>query len=736
MTDAHSNLVIHLTTRKILLIILSLQLAFLGLVSIDNIGFEIPILRQAVGFIYLTFIPGFIIIRILKVSSRSAVETLLYSIGLSLSLLMFLGAFINFLYPLVGISKPISEVPLIVTIGMTVLFLCLIYYLSKDHSVSLSVNTEQILSPHVLSLLLLLFLAVFGAYLLNFYNNNTLPLILIAIISVIPIITVFDKIPPKIYSIAILVIPFVLLSYNTLVGNYIHVSDSVFEFYFAKLVIKNCFWDKTISAPKNAMLSIVMLPPMFSEMLNISLTWVYKIIAPPLSLLIPLGLYQAYQRKWNRKISFFASFLFFSMFTFFTWEAVTMKMLFAGIFLTLLVLLLVDEEMESKRKALLFIVFSFSLITSHYGTSYIFMISLFIGLIILFLSRTIKSTSLITPNSVIFYSVLALSWYMFISSSCTFDTAVKLSYNILVRIRELYLPEPTANLLFGEWAITPQVLRALYLAITFFMAFGLLTELRTSKHIDEFSSLAFPFLGFLFLNYALAVGYYGGRIWYIISTLLAPYCIEGILNFSNFLVDLKKWRVNPLRQHINNHINTEKRASFMIVSIFLLIFLLFNSGFASEVIFKDYGPDIYLSKERITSSENVSMIEKERFYRKYITDYDVFGAKWLSKYKDAIKIYSDRRGGDVLYPYGNVSPLKPIIPLTNYTNLVRPCYVYLRYVNVVEGIMGMHGDLDFPLFYTYEIYPLINTCNKIYTNGGCEIYYGCARKFNDQTKRA
>ena len=710
-------------------------MATLGAIGLDYIELQIPILRQAICFIYLSFIPGTLILRILKLPKLSAIETIVYSVGLSLSFLMFTGALINFFYPLIGISKPISLISLLVTISAIVLLLCFVCYLrDKDYSTYFSININQILSPSVLSLLLLPFLAIFGTYLLNFYDNNILLLILIAIISVIPVLVAFDRIPKETHPFVILSVPFVLLSYNTLVGNYIRTTDAVFEFYFIKLVITNGFWDSMIPSPLNAMLGIVMLPTIFSEISNISLTWVYKIIAPLLSLVIPFGLYQAYRKRWSSKISFFAVFLFFSMFTFFTWEAVTMKMVFAGIFLMLLVLSIAHKGIETTKKTFLSIIFSFSLITSHYGTSYIFMSSLFIALVILLLLNvTGKSTkrNLVTPNFVILYAVLALAWYMFITSSSTFNAIVKLGHNVLMTIQEFYLPESTAIFLMGEWSITPQILRILYLIVAFFMSTGLLTELYKTKRIDEFSSLAFPFLGFLFFNYVL-VGYYGGRIWYIISVLLAPYCIIGMLNFYDFLADLKKhWKSglgeirSPLTQPsaIKDYVNGNQKVSFAIISIFLLIFLIFNSGFASEAIFKDYGTAIYLSKERI--SEEGSIIEKERFYRKYITDYDVFGAKWLSKNRDAAikRVYSDRRGGDDLFPYGDISPLTGIIALTNHTNLESPSYVYLRYVNVVEGLMGMHADPDFPLFHICEIYPNLNTSHKIYTNGGSEIYY-------------
>jgi len=108
--NMRSNLVIHLTTKNLLIVIFSLQLAFLGLVGLEKLGLEIPILRQAVGFIYLTFVPGFLIFKILQINNRNIIESLLYSVGLSLSFLMWTGALINFLYPLIGISKPISEI--------------------------------------------------------------------------------------------------------------------------------------------------------------------------------------------------------------------------------------------------------------------------------------------------------------------------------------------------------------------------------------------------------------------------------------------------------------------------------------------------------------------------------------------------------------------------------------------------------------------------------------------------
>lgn len=85
---------------------------------------NIPFIRQILGLLFLTILPGLLILQILKLNKQSTIETILYSVGLSIAFLMFIGLFINTLYPLLGISKPISISPLMITINIAILILC------------------------------------------------------------------------------------------------------------------------------------------------------------------------------------------------------------------------------------------------------------------------------------------------------------------------------------------------------------------------------------------------------------------------------------------------------------------------------------------------------------------------------------------------------------------------------------------------------------------------------------
>ncbi len=61
-------------------IVLVLQVAFCV-----SFFFDIVVARQVVGFLYLTFIPGFVILKLLKQDDLGLAETALFSVGLSIA---------------------------------------------------------------------------------------------------------------------------------------------------------------------------------------------------------------------------------------------------------------------------------------------------------------------------------------------------------------------------------------------------------------------------------------------------------------------------------------------------------------------------------------------------------------------------------------------------------------------------------------------------------------------------
>ena len=110
-------------------IALAIQIAILSIISLDLVGLQVPILREIIGFLYLTFIPGGLLLRIFRFRKLNLVDNVLYSVGLSIAFIVTTGLLANELYPVIGILRPISFVPLMSTISIFVLVLWAISYL-------------------------------------------------------------------------------------------------------------------------------------------------------------------------------------------------------------------------------------------------------------------------------------------------------------------------------------------------------------------------------------------------------------------------------------------------------------------------------------------------------------------------------------------------------------------------------------------------------------------------------
>ena len=148
--------------KKFLTLIFSIQLALWAVLCLDFLGIQIPLLRQIIGFIYLSFIPGILLVRILKIHKISGIEVLSISVGLSLTTLMFTGLIINTIFPPLGILRPISIIPLISSLSAIVLFLCMLCYkIDNAFDDPGSYDIKNALSLPVLFLCIIPFMAYF-----------------------------------------------------------------------------------------------------------------------------------------------------------------------------------------------------------------------------------------------------------------------------------------------------------------------------------------------------------------------------------------------------------------------------------------------------------------------------------------------------------------------------------------------------------------------------------------------
>jgi len=323
--------------------------------------------------------------------------------------------------------------------------------------------------------------------------------------------------------------------------------------------------------------------------------------------------------------------------------------------------------------------------------------------------------SLLNTNYILIYILIAFIWYTITAQSINFNVLVNYVYHIANSILDMYFFSenvPITQLLVHKFYLSGEIIKFLYLLITIFILIGIFDILLRRKSIlrpdSEYfiiSMILFSFLGISFVGRFSEYMMGPFRLYQLTSTFLAPFCIiGGVSSIENITKVLKV------------KIHTKWYLRFF--SVFMTIFLLFNSGVA-PVLMNEYPNALPIYYPEIIHS---NPYDKEKFYRKYPTIYDVASAQWIGKYrKSTIKIYSDDPYKGVLFMYITVNS-------SEYVGLyklsqVKYVYVHLRYFNVLERLILKYRGA-FTRTYTFiQISNKFNKYNKIYTNSGSNIFY-------------
>ncbi len=356
------------------IVLIQILMWIVGYFSLN--GNHIPIFNDIITLLYLGFVPGIIILRILKLHDLGNTFTTLLSVGLSIISVLIIGLFMNQVYPMIGILKPIEVIPLLITFTVYNMVLLAVSYLDREYyfESSSKLSFKLLSSNQFLCLCLLPLIAIIGAYTLQYYGNNSIQILLLLFICAVVLAMAWGYLKKEYYHIAIFSIAISLLYYSVLISNHIWGYDIFFEYQFATYVIKNGIWDFTWPHAYNSMLSVVLYGPIYSKLSGMTLTWVLKFIYPFLFSLISIGLYKIFEKHTGSKLAFLAAFFFIAYNGFsYGWMVQMARQQIAEIFLVLLVWLMIDRKISQNKRKILYLLFGVGLIFSHYSVTYLFM---------------------------------------------------------------------------------------------------------------------------------------------------------------------------------------------------------------------------------------------------------------------------------------------------------------------------------------------------------------------------
>ena len=703
-----------LNSKSFLAILLILQLTLY-----ITIIFNIPIARQVIGFAYFTFVPGLVIVKLLKIDKLNDVETILFSVGLSIVFLMLIGLFVNELGSLFSFSKPLSEIPLLIALsGLT--FIIGVGAYARNNNLTLQNVNSYNFSLKTLLLILLPILSITGAMLVNVYQNNLLLIFTISAIAITFIAVLISKrsISQKYYPIIIFVIALSLLYHSSIISNHFvsFGSDVYIENFAFQTTAQNGNWSLPSSltysselSRVNSMLSVTILPTIYTSLLNFDSTLMYKLIYPFIFAFVPVALYQLWQTYIDKKFAFISAFLLIAQATFYTEMFGLNRQMIAELFFVLLLFAMLAKKLSPRHKVFCFILFSVGLITSHYAIAEIFLFFTTFAFVTLFIMK--RPSRKITVGMISLFFVMMFVWYIYVSSGAVFTSFTEFGdyvsrqlgdfFNFGSRqqtvLRGLGLEAaPTIwNTISRTFAYITQILIVVGFAGFLSKRLSKVTNFDPKSEYFLFGLAAMGLLGALIIVPGLANTLNMTRFYHILLFFLAPFCVIGIANITRLVLKRR-----------------ERILSVALAIVVIVPYFFFQTGF----VYAFTGTDSY------SLSLNLNGMDPIRLYNHfgYISDQDVASAKWIANnvnYKQTT-IYADASSRSAILTTYAMIFYGSSVSISNTTPLQDIGILYMNKLNVVDGVVtgsDLWSTADFSYIFT-------NT-DKIYSNGAGDVYF-------------
>ncbi len=587
---------------------------------------------------------------------------------------MIVGFLINAIYPIIGISQPLSTVPVLLTMtGLTLTLFAISLKRNIQQTLDLFKLPEINLTSNFFKALLLTSLPLLGI-IGAIYRNFTVPLLII-IVAALFVLTVISKsiIPSRLYPFLIFMICLGLALQFTLMSQHTMGNDAPLEYRTFLLTKNDGLWQPLSNVGQveiyyNSMLSITILPTIYSTLVNINTELLFKILYPFIFCFVPVTLYKILSKQgWKPNSALIAAlFLISSPLVFYGAEPLSVNRQIIGeLFLVLSIYLLLETDVDFKKKTPLLIAFGAMTVVSHYSLMFLYLG--FLIFVFLFLKIGRKSDKLPSITFILLMFSITFIWYSFFSSPLLPEAASTINNIISNFGSDLSNPAARSVELFttkANFTIASPINWGLFGLVHIFVLIGLLLVTFKPKNIELIFKyrVMIIFSGILFFaivvvpNFAPTLNF--SRFYAIAFLFLAPCFVLGGKVFLNWFLSA----VSKIT-HKQNW-NSKANMAILLIAILASAYYLSQSGFINHVVggsIQSYTLD-WDKTLNINMNSSSEPAAKSNFYTAYTPNQDVYSATWLSRnlantsivYADSISIYHP------LHVFGLISTLNTL----------------------------------------------------------------------------
>jgi uncharacterized membrane protein len=704
-----------------------------------SILFNVPLLRPMLGFLFLMFIPGMLLMSILKLDKLSTKYKVILSIGLSIAIIMFTGCLINAVYPLFGYQSPLNAKSVLISFNIIVFLMITIAYFKKRNLLLFQLTEFRLHKEekfHLILPVILPLLAIAGMQLLNTQNNSLIILVMFLLVPIYIIILAVKnlKITERVFSLTIFFISISFLLIFALYTNHIYGTDSHLEFYIFQQTIITGQWNPFLNNDLDSCLSISILPTVFQLFLKIDPEYLFKIIfILPLSM-TPLIVFTLCRRYLANIYSFISAILFISQSAFF-FQTNAYRTYVAIFFFGLTALIIFNDELDLFHRKLFFIIFSASIIISHYSTAFITLFILSSVIIGTFLLNRLdlfrkKKYSIPRDNlnstdfsnfeniepagrfiiqGIMFYFAFLVFWLHYINGNAFSGGVIFVRDTILNTLNSFILGNRSPQVyeaLGGTLKGSPLLNYINYFVDwinILFMCIGVIIILVKRKYFTyikmENGLIVFSFVTLVMLSISsflpfVLLGYSFDRLYYQCSFVLSmSFSIGG--------------------QAVNKLFHIRSNLAWIIILIIVISLLLNSTKVSPQFLSKPTSPIL-----------NAPETINDPFY---MYDTEAISAKWLKQNMEleGLYIYTDFSDSYKLISCGNISPSSIDTDQIFINFETKPNgYYYFGYKNVVNNrYRGYDGNKV--IYFERDInqvWSAIQDKNLIYSNSESKIF--------------
>ncbi|RXK46947.1 DUF2206 domain-containing protein [Halorientalis pallida] len=756
--------------RQVLAAAAGLQaLVFLTVFCEVATGVDLWMARPLFAVVYLTIVPGLLIVTLLGLDYELATVTG-YVVGTSLITTMIVGGVISLLFPGLGVTEPLRPVPLSLSLGSVVAALWVSVYRAESEF-SIDVPIGALVNPLPLGLLLIPFGSVLGTAYQTGGGSNIPLMTTLIVVAVTPLVLLTWTSSRRWYGLAVWMLAIALV-YN----------DGLWPFsgghQLISITIEQGRWIPNYQGGGIELGSLLpngVLYPAYALLGDIPMGVQWDLVNPFIVALLPVWLFAMFRWRTNAQKALIGACLFMFSFPFYTLYPGGGRVATPVFFLALTGLAASDDLMAEEYRQPLSLVFAAGISVSHYGTSWVVMVAFIISAMLLLATRVadrlwpgrnqsrpdaektmsdggVRSSlsgqsrvdrgRLLQWPFIVFYSAFTLAWYLYTGLGGKFKTLPNHIANGIAKITSGSTASGDAarSLTKDYGSISIAWSRQLYLLFGVLMALGILIlawkrVIRNKKVVsDEFLALGggfFTILAIAFLPFSS--GFNTARVMMIVfafSALFMTFGAGAILNGLSQGVSAFKDRL-PVSADwaevasVNlQSVISAGRVAVSGLGILLAVFLLLNTGVVAELVTKDYAPTNPVSTERLLNSEDPI----ERSQAGACTDCKVQMHVWILENKAPSRpIYGDfLLNAQIDYWRGPITRQLDKVPTKVYNDIweirngtKNTSYIAIRPYNMDTGGVLVKGKYDWRQL---DMNGLTKTTNRIYVSGDSRIY--------------